>query len=185
MSAAAPMLERAAQLRRGFDHAFAELPCFDGVPTVDLLTVRIGGQGFAIRLSEVAALHVGKKITAVPGAQKALRGIAGFRGAILPVYDLAIILGMATGARTQSWLLIAKAAAAALSFDAFAGQRRVSSDAIVPHGSNSPAQRHIHALVRSAGWAGPVLDLHSVIEATGAATTDIAQQEKPRHAQVR
>ena len=85
--------ERVAALRAGFDRGFAEPARPDLIVREGLLAIRVGQQAWAIRLSEIAGLFVDKRITPVPGGHAALLGIAGFRGAILPVYDLAIVLG--------------------------------------------------------------------------------------------
>src|SRR6202023_3988958 len=100
---------------------FAEPVRPDTTLKEDLLAVRIGTQLFAIRLSEITGLFAGKKVTPVPGGHPALCGIAGFRGAILPVYDLQILLGHC-GTATPRWLVIAAAAPVALAFAVFEGQ---------------------------------------------------------------
>ena len=94
MSASATgIAERAAELRHAFDHSFAEPAGLGRGFREALLAVRVDTQPFAIRLSEISGLFADKKITPVPGSEATLRGIAGFRGAIVPVYDLQILLG--------------------------------------------------------------------------------------------
>ena len=77
----------------------------------------------------------GKKITRVPGSH-ATCGIAGFRGASLPVYDLQACSAI-RARQTPRWLVIAAAAPVALAFEAFEGHLRVSPDAIVPQQSRA------------------------------------------------
>jgi chemotaxis signal transduction protein len=155
---------RAAELRLAFDRAYAEPARFDRTSKEDLLGVRIGAQAFAIRLSEISGLFADKKITPVPGSHAALRGIAGFRGVIVPVYDLQSLLGGA-GAATARWLVIAAAAPVALAFEKFEGQLRVSRDAILPQPSLSQARSYTREFVRTQDFAGPIMHLPSILDA--------------------
>src|SRR5882757_7001907 len=115
--------QRAQELRRDFDRSFADPPRADTAAQEDLLAIRLGAQGFAMRLSEIAGLFADKKVTRVPSANSALLGIAGFRGAIVPVYDLQTLLGHSDG-QTPRWLVIAAAAPVALAFTTFESQLR-------------------------------------------------------------
>jgi purine-binding chemotaxis protein CheW len=155
---------RAAGLRHDFDRAFAEPIRFDTRSTEDLLAVRIGPQAYAIRLSEISGLFADKKITPVPGSHAALRGIAGFRGAIVPVYDLQTLLGHAN-AQTPRWLVIAACAPIALAFEAFEGQLRVTRDAILPQPPRSEIRSYVREFVRTQNFVGPIMHLPSVLEA--------------------
>jgi len=44
-------------------------------------------------MAEVSGLFADKKVTRLPSPVSELSGIAGLRGAVLPVYDLAMLLG--------------------------------------------------------------------------------------------
>jgi chemotaxis signal transduction protein len=154
----------AAELRLAFDRAFAEPIRLDTRLKVDLLAVRIDGQAFAIRLSEISGLFADKKITPVPGSHAALRGIAGFRGAIVPVYDLQILLGHSSAA-TPRWLVIAAAAPVALAFEAFEGQLRVTEDAILPQPSRPEFRGYAREFLRAENFVGPIMHLPSVLGA--------------------
>jgi purine-binding chemotaxis protein CheW len=178
MSESAPRVsERAATLRLEFDCAFAE-PIRPGTAAKeDLLGIRVGAQAYAIRLSEIAGLHAGKKITRVPGSHAALCGIAGFRGALLPVYDLQALLGH-SGVETPRWLVIAQGAPVALAFDAFEGHLRASRDEIAPHSARPEMPRYARELVRLPNFIGPILHLPSVLEAIKALRTEATSTEE-------
>jgi len=156
--------ERAAELRREFDRGFAEPVRLEAVSEVNLLTIRIGAQPHAIRLSEVAGLFADKKVTRVPGCHPALRGIAGFRGALLPVYDLALLLGHG-GVQAPRWLVIAAGAPVALAFEAFVGQVRVPSTDILPRAARADLPAHARDVVRTQDFVGPIMHLPSVLDA--------------------
>jgi len=163
MDAASAIAERSRQMRREFDRGFAK-PAFAGsAAMVDLLAIRLGANGFALRLSEIAGLFVDRKITPVPGANPALIGIAGFRGAIIPVYDLQSLIGE-TAAPASRWLFVAAAAAIGFSFEAFVGQMRIPADAIKPQQADARAG-FTRDLVPIDGVMRPIVDLSSVIGA--------------------
>jgi chemotaxis signal transduction protein len=155
---------RAAELRLAFDRGFAEPVHRDTTPKEDLLAVRVGAQAYAMRLSEITGLFADKKITSVPGCHAALYGIAGFRGAIVPVYDLQTLLGH-PNTQTSRWLVITAAAPVALAFAGFEGQLRVARDAIAPEPPRPGIQSFARALVRTENFVGPILHLPSVLDA--------------------
>jgi chemotaxis signal transduction protein len=155
---------RAAQLRLAFDAAFAEPVRLDATLNEDLLAVRVGTQAFAIRLSEISGLFADKKITPVPGGHAALRGVAGFRGTIVPVYDLQTLLGHGN-AQTPRWLVVAAAAPVALAFEVFDGQLRVARDAVLPQPSRPEVRAYAREFVQAQNFVGPIMHLPSVLEA--------------------
>lgn len=155
--------QRARELRQAFDHTFAAPLHLDTTIKVDLLGIAVGGRNCALRLSDIAGLFAGKKITRVPGGGAALRGIAGFRGSVLPVYDLEVLLGHPS-VGTAPWLIVASAAPVALAFEAFVGQLRVKPNEIVPQASRQEMANFARELVRTESFIGPVLHLPSVLE---------------------
>jgi purine-binding chemotaxis protein CheW len=162
--------DRAAQLRREFDRSFAEPFRVDREDREDLLGIRVGTHACALRLSEIAGLFIDKKITRVPGGVPALRGIAGFRGALLPVYDLAMLLGHG-GAPARRWLVVAAAAPVAFAFDAFERQLRVAREEILPHSARQEGMSYAREIVRTRTFIGPVLSLPAILAALKAPAT--------------
>lgn len=168
---------RAAEFRLAFDRAFAEPVRIDTAVKDDLLAIRVGGQACAIRLSEITGLFADKKITRVPGSGAALRGIAGFRGAILPVYDLAILLGH-SGSQASRWLVVAAAAPIALAFETFECQLRIAREEILPQTSRPDRSSYAREFVRTANFAGPVMHLPSILDAINASQVGPASTEE-------
>jgi purine-binding chemotaxis protein CheW len=168
MSASASgIAERAAELRVAFDRGFAEPAGLGRAVREALLAVRVDTQSFAIRLSEISGLFADKKVTPVPGSHVALRGIAGFRGSIVPVYDLRILLGQTATSSTAMprWLVIAAAAPVALAFTAYEQQIRAAHEAFLPHPSGAEARGFTREFVRTRKFSGPLLHLPSVLDA--------------------
>jgi chemotaxis signal transduction protein len=157
------LTQRAAELRREFDRSFANPPSVEESAKQDLLAIRLGEQPVALRLSDIAGLFADKKITPVPGAGQFLLGIAGFRGAIAPVYDLQRLLGY-PASRTLRWLAIAATVPVAFAFTAFDGRLRIATADV------KPQQRHDMAgltsgVVRTDGVLRPIVEISRVLKA--------------------
>jgi purine-binding chemotaxis protein CheW len=166
--AEARVMERALQMRRDFDETFAKPVRIDEATKEKFLTIRAAGQPCAIRLAEIAGLFVDKKITPVPGGHAALLGIAGFRGVILPVYDLPRLIG-SPAAQAPRCLIIVRAAPVVLAFGAFETQLLASPEAIVAQAPRPEMKNFVRDFVRLPDFHGPILHLPSVLDAIGQA----------------
>ena len=102
---------RLAGLRQDFDRSFTEPARRHDVEHAELLAVRAGGRPYALRLSQTAGLYPDRPVTPLPGPLSALLGVAGFGGTIVPVYDLAALLGHPLPERPR-WLVLASGAGA-------------------------------------------------------------------------
>jgi len=162
---------KAIELRQAFDQSFAAAPPDAAARFEDLLAIRVGPDPYAIRLSEVSGLFAGKCVTRMPNAVAEFLGIAGFRGTVVPVYDLRRLLGY-VAQDVPRWLLMAAAAPVALAFDLFEGHLRVSHEATAREERVEHAGRHIREIL-PVGAAGsqsgteavrPILDLDSVLD---------------------
>jgi purine-binding chemotaxis protein CheW len=60
--------------------------------------VRVGGEPYALPVTDVLEVAPLGEVTPLPGAPPAILGVRNLRGQILPVVDLASLLGLATGA---------------------------------------------------------------------------------------
>ena len=114
----------AAQLRRAFDQSFAEAARTETAALVDFLAIRQGADPHALRLADIAHVLPLSTITRFPSQLPELLGVIGFRGAIVPVYDLRMLLGYVRQEPAR-WLVITAAWPLALAFDAFDGHVRV------------------------------------------------------------
>lgn len=158
---------RVADLRSSFDRAFAAPVQTDSAIDQNLLAIRAGGEAYAVRLTEVRGLFVDRAITRVPTGSPSLLGIAGFRGAIVPVYSLPILLGHATS-QVPRWVVMVAAVPIALVFDLFEGHLRVPADAILPQQPHAQMRSYAPEFVRSGMVVRPVLHLASVVASLGA-----------------
>jgi chemotaxis signal transduction protein len=160
----AAMHERADELRQAFDRSFALAPQTGTDTTLveNLLAVRVGPLPYGLRLMEVSGLFVDRKVTWLPSAVPELLGIVGLRGALLPVYDLGMLLGCPRGAAPR-WLLVTAGMAVGLAFDSFDGYLRVRPETIVPEVRGESGPRHVREVLQSE-IARPIVHLPSVIQ---------------------
>ncbi|HTV22254.1 MAG TPA: chemotaxis protein CheW [Polyangiaceae bacterium] len=154
---------RLIELRQSFDRAFAE-PLLDerADATVELLAIRVGRDPYAVRLSEVGAIEADRTITPVPSDHAELLGIAGLRGTVVAVFDLARLLG-APEAEEVRWLLLAQGAPLAFAFSGFDGQLSVAPEAIIAADASQGSR--VREVARGGGLSLPVIALAGLIAA--------------------
>ena len=158
----ASLVHAVAELRRAFDRSFAEPPRGEVVPAEAFLAIRAGGDAWALRLGEIAGLFKDRKVTPLPTAAPGLLGIAGLRGGLFPVYDLATLLGHPRS-EPPRWLVLAKGAdPLALAFDVFEGHLRVPRERVTAAGPGGVV-RHAERAVRVGDAARPILDVVSIV----------------------
>jgi len=157
----ATLSRQAAALKREFDRGFAEPRKPPTAQTLNLLAVRLGGDSWAIPLTDTAGLHAGKKITPVPGRAHALLGIAGFRGTLVPVYDLSTLIDLPAPAAPR-WLVLAAERRIALAFAELDGHLRVETGDILPLGPGDDGA-WTRGLVRADGTTRPILNLSALL----------------------
>lgn len=144
---------RVEALRREFDGAFARpIRASDG-EGIELLAIRVAGDRHALRLSEIAGLFADRPVTPVPGPMAELCGLANLRGALVPVYDLRLLIGR-PAADPPRWIALAAARPLALAFDHVDGHVVASpADVAAEAGARGPARQ----VVRVARGTGLVL----------------------------
>lgn len=155
--------ERATELKRAFDRSFVEVQHFEPVVTEDFLSIHVGGDPHMLRLTEIAGLFVDKKITILPSRVAELKGVAGFRGEMVPVYDLSALLRYPPSSATR-WMVIAAAARVALAFDAFDGHFRFPAAAVASR-DVSESGEHLSQIVRAENFVRPVINVPSLVAA--------------------
>jgi chemotaxis signal transduction protein len=162
-----PIAERAAAMRREFDQGFADPPRTRQGDTIDLLAIRLGGRGHALRLSDIGGLFTDKPLTPLPNVPPGFLGLAGFRGKALSVFDLGRWLGHPASGPMR-WGVIAAGQAAAFAFEGFEGHLRAATQDIVAP-EDAASRTHIAGLLRHPGASGGetrrVIDLSSVLDA--------------------
>lgn len=163
-----PVAEQAAELRRAFDRAFAEAPRARAEGFEDLLAIRVGQDPYFLRVAEIGGLYAGKAVTELPASPPELLGIAGFRSAIVPVYDLAALLGQPRGRRQKlRWLVLAAHSVVGLAFDQFEGYVRAPRKAAAPTVEADQEASVVREVVEVEGLRRPVVHVASIVEMIG------------------
>ncbi len=154
-----------AALRQDFDRSFARAGGGAQQAELDFLAIRVAGDPFAIRLSEVQGLHADRKLVLAPSLLPELLGVSGFRSVLTPVYDLAQLLGYGAGLPAR-WLVVARGAAPiAFAFGDFDSHLRVSLEWVSAPETASGHGAAIGGAVRHAEITRPLLHLPSLVEA--------------------
>jgi len=153
-----PGMPALAQLRSDFDRGFAVAPRSSEAHEF-VIQIRVAGEVFAIRTCDIAGLVRSRKIVPVPSRTKELLGVTALRGTLIPVYDLAALLGIPPGTGGLSWLVLAPGdTPIALAFDRFEGQQ-------IPEWlSERSERRHVRHLVRTGSTIRAVLDVRGLAE---------------------
>lgn len=122
---------RLSELRREFDDSFARAPAGAKGRSERFIGVRIAGDRFALRVSEVASLHPISTITRLPGAPRGQLGIVGLRGQLVVLYDAATLLGYSNAGEAHRWCaLFAADRTLGIVIDAVDGYLRVEDAAL-------------------------------------------------------
>ncbi len=162
----APIESVASRLRREFDDSFAQAPGATRAAAHRFLAIRVGGDPYALALSEVAEVHGARRVTRLPLDVPELLGVASLRGIVAPVYDLAVFLGYRRADAPAATVLARATAPIALAFDAVEPHLTLDSDALVraPAGDAAGPRPHVAGLLKTTAGVRPIVDLPSVLE---------------------
>ncbi|HEX5198889.1 chemotaxis protein CheW [Paractinoplanes rhizophilus] len=155
----ADVVTRMARLRHEFDHSFAEPVRRHDEEHVELLAIRAGGHPYALRLAQTQGLHPDRPVTPLPGSVPSLLGLAGFAGTVVPVYDLAALLGHPVAGRPRWLVLPLGTPPLGLAFHELDGHVRVAADAIVAEDAAAGRRGCLRGMVGLDGLARPLVDV--------------------------
>ncbi len=162
--------QRIERLRDEFDRSFAEPLRRHDVEHIELLAIRAGDRPYALSLSQTEGLHPDRPVTALPGPQPALLGLAGFAGTAVPVYDLAALLGHPIASRPRWLVSAAGLPPLALAFHDLDGHVRVPVTAIVAEQAADSQRNILRGMVSLPGDTRPIIDVDAARAAVHALT---------------
>jgi len=151
-------------LRHEFDRSFSRAAGGPRPSELDLLAIVVGGDAYALRLSEVRSLHADRKLVAAPSILPELLGVCGFRSVLTPVYDLAQLLGYGAG-RAARWLVVAEGTLPiAFAFEGFDSHLRVALESVSAPETSSTDTAAVAGAVRTDGATRPLIHLPALVE---------------------
>lgn len=168
-----------AELRRVFDETFALPPPQPAQARTEFALVVAGGQRYAIRMSELAGLEVNRKIVPMPEGPRGLLGLSAVQGQLIPVFELAVLLGAGARGGAPRWIALHRSQElVGLAFDEFQGSCRLPANALHPL---EPAQERAplsrQAIQVDSGLVH-VLDLPLLVSALAPGRKEKPEQQK-------
>lgn len=154
-------IDRLRVLRQEFDQVFAD-PHAAPAPALErLIAIRVGGQPYALRLSELNGLLAAPLLVPLAGAPAECLGVAGLRGRVVPVFALGPWLGHP--AEPPRWLALTGGdEPVAYAFAELEGFREAPAEAFMP-AAPGPAGYPVTTLWRDHPVRG-VIDLSRIRE---------------------
>ena len=141
------------------------VPTLDHIPAACACLISLAGRTLAVEITEAREARAFDEFTPVPLAPACVIGMANLRGAIVPIVDLRVLLGLPPVERPRTLrTLVVEAAGAriALAVDAVLGVRW-SDDPIVADGAvDRPGFER--AVFGAGDDATPVLDVVKIVE---------------------
>jgi chemotaxis signal transduction protein len=157
---------KAVELRNTFDRARA-IPLSTGAieQVESLLSVRVAGDPYAIRVSEISGLANDRKVVAFPSSIPELLGVAGIRGGLVSVYSLAALLGYGREAGQARWLVLCGAEeSVGLAFSDFEGYFTVPLTQVYATDQRDAARAGVKHVLRAAEMVCAIVSIPDLLE---------------------
>jgi purine-binding chemotaxis protein CheW len=149
-------------LREEFDRSFAAPSAETRIEVEPILAVRLKGDLHGLRLHEIDGVEKAAPIVPLRADSPGLRGLSGYRGAILPVYDLGALLGYEEAREAPRWLFrCGKGDPIALAVEEFAGYVTVPATAF--HAPYGRPRRHVEQFARIGDAVAAIVSVPSIV----------------------
>jgi purine-binding chemotaxis protein CheW len=160
-----PVVEsKAAELRQAFDLSFALPPPQASQEVEDLLTIRVAGDPYAIRLREIAGMVAGRRVVPVPSVTLDLLGLAGIRGGVVSVFGLASILGYGQAPGSPRWMILCGVEEPiALAFSDFEGYLRLPKSSLHADENLRTTRQYVNQVASTEAGARAVISIPLVV----------------------
>jgi purine-binding chemotaxis protein CheW len=155
---------QAAELRQAFDLSFALPPPQASQEVEDLLTIRVAGDPYAIRLRDIAGIVAGRRVIPVPAVTLDLLGLAGIRGDVVSVFGLASILGYGQAPGSPRWMILCGAEEPiALAFSDFEGYLRLPKSSLHADENLRTTRQYVNQVASTEAGARAVISIPLVV----------------------
>lgn len=167
MTSLSPTSGRVVELRSAFDRERAAPSSSNTeVHTESLLAIRVSRDAYAIRVSEISGLATDRKIVAFPSPIPELLGVAGVRGALVPVYSLAGLLGYGAETGQARWLVLCGTEESfGLAFSDFEGYMRMPRTQLHQAEQKDVTRTHVTHVARATDMVRAVVSIPLLREA--------------------
>jgi hypothetical protein len=142
---------RLADLRQDFDQVFAAPVADQAQEQESLIALQIEGDLYGLSVREITGVAVAGKMVPLPSRSRGLLGLTGIRGAVLPVYSLAVLLGYPKAGESVRWLALGE----------FEGYVRVPKTAL--HAHDREARKHVHRFAQAGEVVRAIISVASVV----------------------
>jgi len=137
------------------------------IEEMELLTFRLGGEEYAVKVDDVREVLKIRELTLVPNAPGYILGVMSLRGAMLPVMDLCKRLGITQAARDEKTRILVVSPDeedVGLMVDRVSGVLKVTPDAIKPVPENiEHGAEFLRGIVRKEDRLYILLDLMKAV----------------------
>ena len=155
---------KAAELRQAFDLSFALPPPQASQEFEDLLAIRVAGDPYAIRLSDIVGIVAGRRVIPVPTVTLDLLGLAGLRGDVVSVFGLASILGYGQAPGSPRWMILCGAEEPiALAFSDFEGYLRLPKSSLHADENLRTTRQYVNQVASTEAGARAVINIPLVV----------------------
>ncbi len=165
------------ELRREFDLAFAR-PEEDRSRAAGMALLGVGVRDLplALPLEALASIDAGRVVEPLPGAAPGVLGLAGLRGQLVAVFDLAALLGLPGSGPAPRWFAtIRRAPSIAVAFGRFEGRFDAAGPAPEVE-TSAPRVPFVSHHVRDGSTVRAVVDLDAVLSSLERAAGDPRQE---------
>jgi purine-binding chemotaxis protein CheW len=130
----------------------------------DLLAIRVAGDPYAIRLSDIVGIVAGRRVIPVPTVTLDLLGLAGLRGDVVSVFGLASILGYGQAPGSPRWMILCGAEEPiALAFSDFEGYLRLPKSSLHADENLRTTRQYVNQVASTEDGARAVISIPLVV----------------------
>jgi chemotaxis signal transduction protein len=146
------------------DSSAPRAPLPEEVECIDLLAVRIGSEPYALRLSDLCGVFPRREILALPSPVPELLGLTALRGAIVPIYDLGMLLGYPAGeVRSMEAFVLAADHAVGFAFERVDGELRAPLAHVFPADPIVGLRNPLQETLRTAEFRRPIVRIATLL----------------------
>ena len=159
--------DRLLGLRREFDQSFAIASGTQEDHFVQLLGITVAGHAYALPLAGVRGLLANRPVVPLPTSEPSFAGVIGHRSMVVPVFDLATLLGYPAPLERRWIALIGTSdLPIGIGFEHFDAQLRVlRNSGEAPPPGDPGHDRYISHAVLTGGRVRSVLNVPALLDA--------------------